>query len=157
MADNTTGTRSINQMVAGGFGVVYTLVGLAGFLVSENFISKTDGDLLGFQVNHLHNVVHLLIGVVLLAASRTTATARTANLVIGLALLASAKRHDTARSANLAIGATYLLLGVFGPLINGSALDIIALNGADNGLHLASGLLLIGVALLADKKARTRV
>ena len=136
MADNHDGTRSINRTVALAFGAIYTLVGLAGFLVSENFISKTDNDLLGFQVNNLHNVVHLLIGVALIAAS---------------------KRHDTARSANLAIGATYLLLGVFGPLINGSALDIIALNGADNGLHLASGLLLVAVAVLADKNARSRV
>ena len=136
MADTHDGTRSINRTIALAFGAIYTLVGLAGFLVSDNFISKTDNDLLGFQVNNLHNIVHLLIGVALIAAS---------------------KRHDTARSANLAIGATYVLLGVFGPLINGSALDIIALNGADNGLHLASGLLLVGVALLADKKARTRV
>ena len=131
----TDSPRSLNRTVALVFGVGYALVGLAGFLVSEDFISKSDGDLLGFQVNHLHNLVHLLIGVALVAAS---------------------KRHDTARSANLAIGATYVLLGVFGPLIDGSALDLIALNSADNGLHLASGLLLVGVALLADKRARSR-
>ena len=137
MADSTTGTRSVNSTVAAVFGAVYALVGIAGFFVSETFAEQTDNNLLGiFQVNHLHNIVHLLIG---------------------LALLGASKRHDTARSANLAIGATYVLLGVFGPLINGSALDIIALNGADNGLHLVSGLLLVGVALLADKKARTRV
>ena len=136
MADHTTGTRSVNRMVAAGFGAVYTLVGLAGFFVSENFISKTDGDLLGFQVNHLHNVVHLLIG---------------------LALLAASKRQDTARSANLAVGGTYLLLGVLGPVLDDSAVDVIALNGADNVLHLLSGLLLVGVAVAADKKARTRV
>jgi len=135
MADHTTGTRSINRTVAAGFGAVYTLVGIAGFFVSDNFISKTDNDLLGFQVNNLHNIVHLLIGVALLAAS---------------------KRHDTARSANLAIGATYLLLGVLGPVINGTAVDIIALNTADNWLHVVSGLLLLGVALLADKHARDR-
>ena len=135
MAEHMTGSRTVNQTVAAVFGAVYTLVGLAGFFVSENFISKTDDALLGFQVNHLHNIVHLLIGV---------------------ALLASSKRYDTARSANLAIGATYLLLGVFGPLINGSALDIIALNTADNWLHVASGLLLLGVALAADKHVRSR-
>ena len=135
MVDTHDGTRSLNRTVAQVFGAGYALVGLAGFLVSESFISKSDGDLLGFQVNGLHNVVHLLIG---------------------LALLAASKRHDTARSANLAIGATYVLLGVFGPLINGSALDVIALNGADNGLHLVSGLLLVGVALLADRRARSR-
>ena len=135
MADHTTGSRSINKTVAAVFGAIYVLVGIAGFFVSENFISEEDNLLLGFQVNHLHNIVHLLIGVALLAAS---------------------KRHDTARSANLAIGATYLLLGVLGPFINDTAVDIIALNSADNGLHIVSGLLLLAVALLADKGSRDR-
>ena len=134
--NGSTSGRSINSTVAAVFGAVYTLVGIAGFFVSENFISEDDNLLLGFQVNHLHNIVHLLIGLALLGASR---------------------RHDTARGANLAIGATYLLLGVLGPLINDTAVDIIALNGADNGLHLVSGLLLLAVALFADKNARSRV
>jgi hypothetical protein len=136
MADRTTGTRSVNSTVAAVFGGVYTLVGIAGFFVSETFAAAEDNDLLGFQVNHLHNIVHLLIGV---------------------ALLAAAKKHATARSANLAIGATYLLLGVLGPLITGNEdINIIALNTADNWLHVASGVLLLAVALLADKGARDR-
>ena len=132
----STSGRSLNSTVALVFGVVYTLVGIAGFFVSEEFVSEDDNLLLGFQVNHLHNIVHLLIGLALIAASR---------------------RHDTARGANLAIGATYLLLGVLGPLIDDTAVDVIALNGADNGLHLVSGLLLVAVAVLADKDARSRV
>jgi glucose uptake protein GlcU len=86
-------------------------------------------------VNHLHNIVHLLIGVALIAAS---------------------KRHDTSLGADLAVGVTYLALGVLGPLITDTALNIVALNGADHLLHLASGALLTAVALLADKRARTR-
>jgi glucose uptake protein GlcU len=128
--------RTVNQTVALAFGAIYTLVGLAGFFVSETFAGRTDNDLLGFQVNHLHNIVHLLIGVALIAAS---------------------KRVDTARGANLAIGVTYLALGVLGPLITDTALNVVALNSADHVLHLASGALLTAVALLADKKARTRV
>ena len=135
MADSRTGTRSVNSTVAAVFGAVYTLVGLAGFFVSETFADTQDNDLLGFQVNNLHNVVHLLIGLALLAASR---------------------RHDTARSANLAIGASYLLLAVLGPFIQDTDANVIALNGADHGLHAASGLLLLAVALLADKAARDR-
>ncbi len=137
MADSRTGSRSINSTIAAVFGIVYTLVGLAGFFVSETFAGTQDNDLLGFQVNHLHNIVHLLIGLALLAASR---------------------RHDTARSANLAIGATYLLLGVLGPVINGSALDIIALNGADNVLHLLIALAGIAAGLASrddDRRAAT--
>jgi hypothetical protein len=129
--------RPLNQTLALAFGVVYALVGIAGFFVSETFAARTDDDLLGlFQVNHLHNVVHLLIGV---------------------ALIATSKRLDTARGANLAIGVTYLALGVLGPLITVTALNVIALNGADHLLHLGSGALLTVVALLADRTTRTRV
>jgi uncharacterized membrane protein YuzA (DUF378 family) len=135
MADHTSTSRSVNSMVAAVFGAIYVLVGLAGFFVSENFVSKEDNLLLGFQVNHLHNIVHLLIGVALLAAS---------------------KRLAAARSANITIGAVYLLLGVLGPFINDTVIDIIALNPADNWLHILSGLVLLGVGFLADKDAHTR-
>ena len=134
MADSTTGTRSVNSIVAAVFGAIYVLVGIAGFFVSDTFAAAEDDQLLGFQVNHLHNIVHLLIGVALLAASR---------------------RYTTARSANLAIGAVYLLLGVLGPVITGNEdLNVIALNTADNWLHVVSGVLLLAVALLADKGVR---
>ena len=135
MAESRTGSRSINSTIAALFGAVYTLVGIAGFFVSETFAATQDDDLLGFQVNNLHNIVHLLIGLGLLAASR---------------------RHDTARSANLAIGATYVALAVLGPFIQDTEANIIALNTADHFLHAASGLLLLAVALFADKTARDR-
>ena len=132
--DGTT-SRSINSIVAAVFGAIYTLVGIAGFFVAENFVGQEGDSLLGFQVNNLHNIVHLLIGLALLGASRRT---------------------DTARGANLAIGVTYLLLGILGPFITGTEANIIALNSADHVLHLASGALLTLVAVLADKHARTR-
>ena len=136
MPDRTPGaTRSVNSTVAAGFGAVYTLVGLAGFLVSDTFASTQGDSLLGFEVNNLHNIVHLLIGVALLAASR---------------------QHASARSANLAIGVTYVLLGVLGPFIVGTQLNIVALNGPDHVLHLLSGALLTAVALLADKTLGAR-
>jgi glucose uptake protein GlcU len=135
MPDHTPGARTINMTVAAVFGAIYTLVGLAGFFVSDTFAEQDDNTLLGFEVNHLHNIVHLLIGVALLAASR---------------------RHAAARSANLTIGAVYLVLGVLGPFIQDTAVDVIALNGADHVLHVLSGLVLLAVALLADKDARSR-
>jgi hypothetical protein len=136
MATSRTGgtSRSINSIVAAVFGAVYTLVGIAGFFVVDNFIGQEGSSLLGFQVNHLHNIVHLLIGLALLGASRRT---------------------DTARGANLAIGVTYVLLGILGPFITGTEANIVALNAADHGLHFVSGALLVGVALLADKRARS--
>lgn len=132
-----TRSRSINQTVALAFGAIYTLVGLAGFFVSQTFAERDDELLLGiFEVNNLHNLVHLLIGVALIGAS---------------------KRLDTARGANLAIGVTYLALAVLGPFITGTDLNIVALNSADHVLHLASGAVLAAVAVLADKTSRTRV
>lgn len=132
-SDGTATTRrSLNQTLALVFGAVYALVGILGFFVSGDvdFAGEDGASLLGFDVNGLHNVVHLLIGVALLAASRT---------------------HAAARSANLAIGAVYVLLGILGPFINDTGADIIGLNGADHFLHLASGILLVGVALAGDK------
>lgn len=129
-----TGARSVNQTVALAFGAVYALVAVLGLFVAKTFAGTTDGKLLGlFEVNHLHNIVHLLIGVALLVAAR--------------ALM-------TARAANLAIGATYLLVGVLGLFVVGKSVNILALNGGDNLLHLASGALLVGIATAADK-ART--
>ena len=134
MADRTTATRSVNQIVAAVFGATYILAGIAGFFVADNFIGQEGSLLLGLQVNHLHNIVHL---------------------VIGLALLAASKTLTSARSANLAVGITYVVLGVLGPFITGTDLNIIALNAADHGLHIVSGLLLAGVGAFADKKSRS--
>ena len=136
MADPRTGTRSVNSTVALVFGAVYTLVGLAGFFVSETFAATDDNTLLGFEVNHLHNIVHLLIGLALIGASRRT---------------------ETARRLNLLIGGTYVVLGVLGWFIQDTAANIVALNEPDHLLHLASGAVLVGVALGTDKRARTRV
>ena len=72
---------------------------------------------------------------VLVAASRTTATALTANLVIGIA---------------------YLGLAVLGPFLTGTAANLLALNSPDHVVHLLSGLVLAGVGALADKTDRVR-
>jgi cyanate permease len=126
-------SRSLNQTLALAFGAVYAVVGVLGFFVSSDvpFAGENGASLLGFDVNGLHNIVHLLIGIALLAASRT---------------------HVTAKSANLAIGAVYILLAVLGPFINNTVLDIVGLNGPDHVLHALSGVLLVGVAVAADKK-----
>lgn len=133
-----TGARSLNQTVALAFGVVYALVGVIGFFWSKTFATPApsrNGQIIGlFQVNVLHNLVHLAIAVALIAAANT---------------------YTTARGANLAVGVTYVLVGILGLFLAGDhAANIIAVNQADNVLHLVSGALLTGVALAADK-ART--
>ncbi|MBD5786748.1 DUF4383 domain-containing protein [Cellulosimicrobium terreum] len=130
-------SSSPNRLLAAVFGVVYLLVGLAGFVVTSGVgFAATDGkNLLLFEVNPLHNIVHLGIGAALLLASRSVAAAK---------------------GVNIAVGAVYLLVGVVGLFLVGSAANIIALNGADNVLHLGSAILLLGVGLAADKQVDAR-
>lgn len=131
-------SHSPNRLLATGFGVVYLLVGLAGFaLTGVSDPVGTDGEhLLFFEVNPLHNVVHLAIGLVLLASGRDVGSARAANVVIG---------------------AAYLVVGLVGLFLVGTEANIIALNGADNLLHLGSAALLLGVGLTADRRVAASV
>lgn len=125
---------SPNRLVATIFGAVYLLVGLLGFAVTGgvDFIATKGGLLLGiFEVNPLHNVAHLLIGAALLFA--------------GLANVRAAK------ATNTTIGAVYLLLGIVGFFLVGTAANILALNTPDHFLHLASALVLLGVGVGAER------
>lgn len=122
---------SRNKLVAYVLGAVYLLLGLAGFAVNSDFADKNTNDkLLGlFEINGLHNVVHLAIGVALLAAARAG--------------------YRAARSMNMAVGAVYLLVGIIGLFIanDTNSANILSLNGVDNVLHIGSALVLLGVAL----------
>jgi hypothetical protein len=127
-------TDSPNRLVAAIFGVVYLLIGVLGFIVTgfEDFAgTDTNETLLGFELNGLHNVVHLAIGAVLLAAAM--------------------RGVGPAKGANTLVGGVYLLVGIIGLFILDSDANILSLNGADNVLHLASALILLGVALSQDK------
>jgi hypothetical protein len=125
---------SPNRIVATIFGAVYLLVGLLGFAVTGgvSFIATEGGLLLGiFEVNPLHNIAHLLIGGALLATGLMSAKA--------------------AKTTNITVGAVYLLLGVVGFFLVGTALNVLALNTPDHFLHLASAIVLLGVGLAADR------
>ena len=81
-ADNTgTGTRPLPQILALAFGAVYLLVGIVGFFVTgfDHFAGNAQHEmLLGFfMINPLHNIAHILVGVVGLLLARTLAGART--------------------------------------------------------------------------------
>ena len=131
---------SPNRIVATVFGAVYLLVGLLGFAFTGGvgFIATEGGLLLGiFEVNPLHNVAHLLIGAALLIAGLSNVRA--------------------AKTVNIIIGAAYLLLGVVGFFLDGTALNILALNTFDHFLHLASALVLLGVGLGAERTVRSDV
>ena len=129
--------NSPNRIVATVFGAVYLLVGLLGFAVTGGvgFFATEGGLLLGvFAVNPFHNVAHLLIGAALLIGGIVSATA--------------------AKAVNATVGAAYLLLGIVGFFLAGSAANILALNTADHFLHLASAIVLLGVALGFERSGR---
>jgi len=88
-----------------------------------------------FQVSTLHNVVHLLFG------------------VAGILL---ARRSDTARSYLLVGGVVYLVLWVYGLVVDhDSSANIVPLNNADNWLHLLLRPKMIALGLLATRRVAT--
>lgn len=136
MATTNVGTdRKMTPVQLGSavVGAVFLLVGILGFVpgITTNYSEMTFAThdsgamLLGiFGVNVLHNVVHLLFGVVGLATARSAAAAKSF-LLIG--------------------GAIYLVLWLFGLVVDlDSALNFVAINTADNWLHL-----LLGVGMVA--------
>lgn len=129
------------QKVAAAVGAVFILVGIAGFIpgLTTNYDDlsfaghESGAKLLDvFQVSILHNVVHL---------------------AFGLAGLALARTWDGARWFLVGGGVVYLLLWVYGLVIDHeSDANFVPLNDADNWLHLALGatMVVIGLALSRD-------
>ncbi|MBO1769026.1 DUF4383 domain-containing protein [Agrococcus sp. TF02-05] len=131
-------SRSPNRLVATIFGAVYLLVGLLGlFVAGTNVVGEEGALLLGvFQVNHLHNIVHLAIGAAL--------------------LLAGLRSTPAAKRVNVIVGAVYLLVGIAGFFIVDTPANILALNTPDHFLHLGSAIVLLGVGLALDRDAAPR-
>jgi len=123
-------------------GVVFLLVGVLGFIpgVTTNYDQLTfaghesEAALLGiFNVSVLHNIVHLLFGVVGLLAARTFTAARS-YLIIG--------------------GFIYLALFLYGLLIDhNSAANFVPVNDADNYLHLVLGIGMIALGAILGRRA----
>ena len=118
--------RDPQQLLAQVVGAVLTLVGAAGFL--------TGGTLLIFGINTLHNLVHLLSGVLGLAAGFYAG-------------------GQWARYYNQGFGVVYLLVTVLGFAAPALAASLLAINPADNFLHLALGIVLAGVGFGVPSKA----
>ena len=124
--------------------MTFLLVGVLGFVpgITTDYDQlelaghESGARLLGlFEVSVLHNVVHLLFG------------------AVGLLL---AKRHLGARQFLVFGGLVYLLLWIYGVLVDqGSAADFVPLNDADNWLHLGLAVAMIGLgALLGSETFR---
>jgi len=124
-------------------GLALLLMGILGFLADASFdtagsadtdrLGNADGALqgdgfLGFEVNAWHNIVHILSGLVLLAAFR---------------------RRGPAKTVALAFGVVYGLVAIIGLIDGNDVLGIIPVNAADNVLHIALSLLGIGASLVS--------
>ncbi|RZU62637.1 DUF4383 domain-containing protein [Zhihengliuella halotolerans] len=133
--------RSAVALAARTVGVVFLLVGVLGFVpgITSNIGDLTfashhsEAMLLGlFQVSVLHNVVHLLFGVLGIAAGRGNAGA-IRYLVWG--------------------GVVYLVLGVYGVLVpHGSPANFVPVNGADNVLHFGLGIGMVALGLILGRR-----
>jgi hypothetical protein len=114
------------------FGVVLTLAGIIGLMLTT---SQNNADsLLGLDVNLTHNLVHLITGILGLAA--------------GFSMIVYA------RSYALVLGVVYTALGVWGLFTSGTFDPFglfVRINTADNFLHLAIGI--VGLAAYAASRS----
>ena len=127
-AASSAGAKTPAQIYAYAVGGVLLLVGLIGFAADSAFDTGQGidgGKLLGlFEVNGIHNLVHM---------------------ASGLLLLAVAPKRATARYGVIAFGLVYGLVTLIGLIDGQDVLGLIPVNPADNVLHIA----LTATALLA--------
>lgn len=111
------------------FGVIFVLVGLLGFvpnpIVGMGAIFETDT---------LHNLVHLIVGIILLVVAYQAAAQSALWLKI--------------------IGVVYLLLAVIGWFMGAPLLGIVTANAADHWLHLVLGVVLVAAGFAAKDAVR---
>ena len=139
-------TRTKVQRAALAVGVVFLLVGIAGFIpgVTSNFSDlafaghDSEARLLGiFQVSILHNIVHLLFGVLGIAAAR---------------------RWSSSRGFLIGAGVVYLVLWIYGMVIDKeSSANFVPVNDADNWLHLLLGLGMVALGLALGRRGPDHV
>ena len=132
--------RTPVQSLAALVGAVFLLVGILGFIPGItthygdlSFAGHDSGaKLLGiFQVSILHNIVHLLFGIVGLALARTA---------------------DGARTFLIGGGVVYLVLWLLG-IVGGG--DWIPVNTADNWLHFVLGVGMVAAGFLLNRRSVT--
>jgi hypothetical protein len=136
--------RTPAQAAAAVVAIVFLLVGIAGFIpgITTHYSDMSFAGqhsmakLLGlFMVSVLHNIVHLLFGIAGLLSARAFATAR-GYLIVG--------------------GIVYLLLWVYGLVIDQmSSANFVPVNTADNWLHFALGVGMIGLGALLGRQLTT--
>jgi hypothetical protein len=140
MRDDTYRDTSPASLYAGLIGAVLLVAGIIGFFYSASFGSPGSVDaVLGIlDVNAWHNLVHILSG------------------VLGLAAFAAGARAS--RTYALVFGVVYIVVSIYGFIIGSheSILGFIPVNTEDNILHLILGVLGVGAYAASDPEAETR-
>jgi hypothetical protein len=132
--------RTPLQAAAIAVGGTFLAVGILGFIpgITTDYDTMTfasensDAELLGiFQVNVLHNIVHILFGIAGIAAARA---------------------WDTSRLFLIGGGVIYAVLWIYGLIVDlSSGANFVALNTADNWLHFVLALGMIGLGLVLSR------
>jgi hypothetical protein len=128
--------RTTAQLFCLVVGATLVLVGVLGFLAESKFDTSKGGDggaldgenLIIFEVNGWHNVVHI---------------------ASGLFLLAVMTRPAPARAGAFAFGAIYGVVTLIGLIDGKDVLGLFPVNPADNVLHILLTAAAFGAALAA--------
>ena len=126
--------RTPAQLYSLVFGITLLAVGILGFFANATWGTGSDvsGDnLIIFEVNGWHNLVHIASG------------------LVGIAM---AGKAASARLYALGFGAIYLVVTIFGFITGDHVLWFIPVNTADNFLHLAIAVTGIAAGLASETK-----
>jgi hypothetical protein len=107
------------------FGVILLLVGIIGFFNDPVFGV--------FEVDTMHNIVHLLTGI--------------------LALIFAAQGEGPARTFSKVFGIIYLIVTVVGFVQGDTVLGIISVNGADNYLHILLTIVFLAIGFAGSSSS----
>src|SRR5215207_9437034 len=119
-------------------GLALLLAGIFGFISESSFDTGdgVQGDLfLGFEVNAIHNLIHVASGLVLLAAS---------------------PKPLSARAVAIGFGLVYGAVAIIGLIDGEDVLGLIPINSADNLLQIALAALGIITGLISRDDDRGR-
>ncbi len=110
------------------FGIVFVIVGVLGFV--PNPIVGHDETMVIFLTDSLHDIVHILIGVILIVAGTKSSRAASKSLMV--------------------FGIVYLVLAVVG-FMGHPLLGLVTANRADDWLHVVLGVVLLAVSMIGKK------
>jgi hypothetical protein len=133
---------SLAQRAGPFFGLLYVTIGIIGFFVTgfDNFVQNTGDTLIGFSINPMHNLVHLLIGTFLI-------------------IMCTRPNIAAAEGAVMGVGLFYVVAFVIGT-VSKDNLTIISMYGygdLENFNHIVNGVALLTVGLLSSASTQARL